>query len=475
MHRGAVSADHSNMGTARRAWVGALVALTGVSLLPAVTEPALAAGPVAPSPTAPGPTVPGPPVPPPYVPDLGPPPPTFPYDEDSGRQLVLDQRDAAALVLQSHADLAAAEARLPGLFVTRRRLAVRVDVARRAHDLAARAVTRHERRMRRASIDIYVEATPTIESVESIGALVDADSVIELSRAEELRAAQKEAVASRTAAVERDAADAESHVIATGRALGRHDDAILAATQAVVDARAVLAAAEARVQELEAEESRWLIAAARTAASPIMGPSALDVDDLVRKALDSNPNPALTVSIHELARLFLEEGAAEGVRGDVAFSQSILETGAFSNPSCCSIVVWTDNNFAGIGACDSCEHGRVFRTAREGVRAQIQALRTYADPTVDSPDDYASPMVLPKQLQWIRAGKTKIWYELTGKWATGAGYGLHIFDVYRPMYATRTAPVPAPVVAVDPAIASAQAARSLASLRFVITRSRLSG
>ncbi len=439
----------------------------------------MATGFAAPNPsatTAPAPTVPGvPPVPPPYVPDLGPPPPPCPYDQDSGRQLVLDQRAAAMSVLQAHAELAAAEERLPALFVTRRRLAVRVDVARRGHDLAARADNRHERRMQRAAIDVYVEATPAIESVESIGALVDADSVIDLSRAEELRNAQQEAVATRTASVKRDVDDADVHVRATERALDRHDDAIRAAHRAVVDARVQLAAAEVRVQELEAEETRWLIAAARTAASPIMGPSALDADDLVRKALASNSKPALTVSIHELARLFLEEGEAEGVRGDVAFAQSILETGAFSNPSCCSIVVWTDNNFAGIGACDSCEHGRVFRTAREGVRAQIQALRTYADPTVDSPDDYASPMVLPKQLQWIRAGKTKVWYELTGKWATGAGYGLHIFDVYRPMYAMRTAPDPAPVVAPDPTIESARAARLLAILRFSMIRSRLSG
>ncbi len=40
-----------------------------------------------------------------------------------------------------------------------------------------------------------------------------------------------------------------------------------------------------------------------------------------------------------------------------------------------------DNNFAGIGACDSCAGGDRFANAREGVRAQIQLLRFYADPT----------------------------------------------------------------------------------------------
>ena len=51
-------------------------------------------------------------------------------------------------------------------------------------------------------------------------------------------------------------------------------------------------------------------------------------------------------TISDLASLFVEEGAAEHVRGDVAFAQSILETGWFAHA--------TDNNFGGIGACDNC-------------------------------------------------------------------------------------------------------------------------
>ena len=35
----------------------------------------------------------------------------------------------------------------------------------------------------------------------------------------------------------------------------------------------------------------------------------------------------------QMAQLFLDEGAAAGVRGDVAFAQAILETGWFSWPS----------------------------------------------------------------------------------------------------------------------------------------------
>ena len=75
----------------------------------------------------------------------------------------------------------------------------------------------------------------------------------------------------------------------------------------------------------------------------------------------------------DLAQLYLDEGALEHVRPELAFVQAVLETGSFGNA--------VDNNFAGIGACDSCIGQIPFATPREGVRGQIQMLRNYADPT----------------------------------------------------------------------------------------------
>ena len=60
--------------------------------------------------------------------------------------------------------------------------------------------------------------------------------------------------------------------------------------------------------------------------------------------------------IGELADLYVEEGAAEHVRGDIAFAQAILETGSFGHA--------TDNNYGGIGACDSCNGEIPFATPR---------------------------------------------------------------------------------------------------------------
>ncbi len=77
--------------------------------------------------------------------------------------------------------------------------------------------------------------------------------------------------------------------------------------------------------------------------------------------------------IADLVQLYMEEGKAEHVRPELAFAQSIIETGSFGNA--------LDNNYAGIGACDSCNGEPAFPTPRDGVRGQIQLLRNYADPT----------------------------------------------------------------------------------------------
>ena len=70
--------------------------------------------------------------------------------------------------------------------------------------------------------------------------------------------------------------------------------------------------------------------------------------------------------IEDLVQLYMEEGKAEHVRPELAFAQSIIETGSFGNA--------LDNNYAGIGACDSCTGEPAFPTPRDGVRGQIQLL-----------------------------------------------------------------------------------------------------
>jgi Mannosyl-glycoprotein endo-beta-N-acetylglucosaminidase len=143
-------------------------------------------------------------------------------------------------------------------------------------------------------------------------------------------------------------------------------------------------------------------------------------------------------TITDLASLFVEEGAAEHVRGDIAFAQSILETGWFAHA--------LDNNYGGIGACDSCKGEIAFATPREGVRGQIQMLRNYGDPASraatlanpPSPPIYGRDPVAAAQSYdtFFAKGRVPTWNLMgNGNWATAAGYAPRVLGLYFDMVA----------------------------------------
>jgi hypothetical protein len=167
-------------------------------------------------------------------------------------------------------------------------------------------------------------------------------------------------------------------------------------------------------------------------ASPILGPNQLTADDLAAFVLKSGQRPHLSVSIQALAKIYIEESTDEGVRGDVMWAQSILESGWFRYAG--SMVGRFDNNFAGIGACDSCKHGFVFPDARTGVRAQVQNLKIYVDPDYDA-KTAAHEIVLPGVLKLGFRGDVHSWFDLTGRWATARNYGPRVYDIYLQMVA----------------------------------------
>ena len=83
-----------------------------------------------------------------------------------------------------------------------------------------------------------------------------------------------------------------------------------------------------------------------------------------------------------------------------------------------------DNNFAGIGACDSCAHGWSFPTAQTGVRAQLELLEAYA-----SPSRWPTPLLGP-----VGVGRCcPTWMALAGKWASSLVYGISIMTIYNQM------------------------------------------
>jgi hypothetical protein len=158
----------------------------------------------------------------------------------------------------------------------------------------------------------------------------------------------------------------------------------------------------------------------------LLGPSRLTAAQMA-ESVARDHHPRITVSIEELAQLYVEEGAAFGVRADMAWTQAIVETGWFTYPDG-GLVKPANNNFAGMGACDSCSDGNQYADARTGVRAQMQQLRGYADPTplVDPinkpPDSY-----LGSAPTWLQMGN--------GHWATSTRYAETIISVYTKLLA----------------------------------------
>ena len=166
----------------------------------------------------------------------------------------------------------------------------------------------------------------------------------------------------------------------------------------------------------------------------VMGPSRLTPAQLVAWFAGRTPQPggayAAAVPPEGLAQLFVEEGAAEGVTGDVAFVQSIVETGWFRFSGS---VPATSNNFAGIGATDVSPAPAVFPDARTGVRAQVQHLRAYADPGAYActVPPLAFPCVDPRFNLVVPRGKAPTWNQMgNGNWATSPTYATSILSLY---------------------------------------------
>ncbi|KGM93457.1 hypothetical protein Z968_12510 [Clostridium novyi A str. 4552] len=160
----------------------------------------------------------------------------------------------------------------------------------------------------------------------------------------------------------------------------------------------------------------------------IMGSSDLIVKNMGDYVLRQNKNPKISVDIYSLAKIFLEEGQAEGVRGDIAFCQSIKETGFFKYGG---QVLPEQNNYAGIGALNNepIGKGAWFKSPREGVRAQIQHLKGYA--TIKN----LNRECVDPRYNILRnigvSGTVPFWQDLNGKWAVpGKGYGEDIIYIY---------------------------------------------
>lgn len=184
----------------------------------------------------------------------------------------------------------------------------------------------------------------------------------------------------------------------------------------------------------------------------IMGEAQATAQQMALFCRSKNAEPKLTsCTLEQLAEIFLEEGKAEGVRGDVAFAQSLHETGYFKFGG---IVLPSQNNYAGIGALNGNATGQAatFPDPRTGVRAQIQHLKAYAstEPLVNACVDPRFSLVTrgsAPYVEWLGAADNP-----NGKgWAVpGIGYGANVVKLLGQIMAQEAPESPSPAPEPDP-------------------------
>ena len=148
------------------------------------------------------------------------------------------------------------------------------------------------------------------------------------------------------------------------------------------------------------------------------------------KAYLKAKNPSVAQSVLDMVPLYLSEGKAEGVRGDIAFAQSCLETGNFTFSG--SAVTLSQNNFCGMGVTSNGMKGNSFDTPQLGIRAQVQHLKAYA-----SRDALKNACIDPR-FKYVTRGCAE-YVEWLGQkenpngkgWAAGAGYGEKILVILK--------------------------------------------
>ena len=146
------------------------------------------------------------------------------------------------------------------------------------------------------------------------------------------------------------------------------------------------------------------------------------------RAYIKEKNPDVAQSVLKMIPLYITEGAAEGIRGDVAFAQSCLETGNFTFKG--SAVTLAQNNFCGMGVTANGMKGSSFKNPKTGIRAQIQHLKAYANA-----DALKQPCVDPR-FRYVERGCAEYVEHLGIQenpnrkgWAAGAGYGEKILNI----------------------------------------------
>lgn len=171
---------------------------------------------------------------------------------------------------------------------------------------------------------------------------------------------------------------------------------------------------------------------------PIMGISDISVSQMVsyfNENCSEYPAEILgeggAANIEEFCRIYYEEAEKEGVRAEVAFAQTMKETGWLKYGGDAEIEQY---NFAGIGTTGGGTPGNSFADVRTGVRAQIQHLKAYAT------EETLNEACVDERYKYVNKGSAP-YVEWLGQqenpagcgWATGKNYGYDIVEMISDM------------------------------------------
>lgn len=175
---------------------------------------------------------------------------------------------------------------------------------------------------------------------------------------------------------------------------------------------------------------------------PIMGSSSVTVEQMVEYFNSQGveyPQEELSKggadSIETFCQMYYDEAIAEGVRPEVAFAQTMKETGWLQYGGDASIEQY---NFAGIGTTGNGEAGNFYPDVRTGIRAQIQHLKAYAtedaleQECVDDRYEYVIKGSAP-YVEWLGQNENP---QGCG-WATAENYGYSIVEMINKMKAIK--------------------------------------
>jgi N-acetylmuramoyl-L-alanine amidase len=127
----------------------------------------------------------------------------------------------------------------------------------------------------------------------------------------------------------------------------------------------------------------------------------------------------------EIAELYRQEAAIEGINYDIAFSQMCLETNFLRFGG---VVKPSQNNFAGLGSVGGGPEGASFDSPKIGIRAHIQHLKAYA-----STELLVQDLVDPR-FRFVTRGIAPLVGQLSGRWSADLDYGDRVLALLRRLY-----------------------------------------